>query len=50
MLVRGTRADAWDDAMRVREARDTQKARARMLGRLDVEASFLGRALLLPIL
>jgi hypothetical protein len=49
-LVRGTRADAWDDAMRVREARDTQKARARMLGRLDVEASFLGRALLLPIL
>lgn len=50
MLVRGTRATAWDDAMDVWHSRDRTKARTQMLGRLDVEASFLGRALLLPIL
>ena len=50
MLVRGTRANAWDDAMDVWRSADRAKARAQMLGRLDVAASFLGRALLLPIL
>ena len=50
MLVRGTRANAWDDAMDVWHSADRAKARAQMLGRLDVAASFLGRALLLPIL
>ena len=50
MLVRGTRANAWNDAMRVWEARDKEKARRRMLAELDVEAGFLGRAVLLPIL
>ena len=50
MLVRGTRANAWDDAMRVWTARDREKARTRMLAGLDVEASFLGQPLLLPIL
>ena len=50
MLVRGTRANAWNDATRVWEARDREKARKRMLAGLDVNASFLGRALLLPTL
>ena len=50
MLVRGTRANAWDDAMDVWRSRDQAKARAQMLGRLDVAASFLGRALLVPLL
>ena len=50
MLVRGTRANAWDDAMRVWRAKDRDRARADMLDRLDVGASFLGKALLLPIL
>jgi hypothetical protein len=50
MLVRGCRVNAWDDAMRVWSAPDRQAARTRMLDELDAEATFLGRALLLPIL
>ncbi len=50
MLVRGTRANAWDDAMDVWRSADRDKARAQMLDRLDVGASLLGRALLVPLL
>jgi hypothetical protein len=50
MLVRGSRANAWDDAMRVWSAPDQPAARTRMLDELDAEATFLSRALLLPIL
>ena len=50
MLVRGCRANAWDDATRVWTAADGEAARADMLADLDGEASFLGRALLLPVL
>jgi hypothetical protein len=50
MLVRGCRANAWDDAMEVWTAKDREAARADMLADLDGEASFLGRALLLPVL
>jgi hypothetical protein len=50
MLVRGCRATAWDDAMAVWSALDRPEARARMLDELDGEASFLSRALLLPLI
>jgi hypothetical protein len=50
MLVRGTRANAWDDAMDVWRSTDREKARAEMLRELDFEASLLGRPLLLPLL
>lgn len=50
MLVKGVRANAWDDAMRVWKARNKDRARKVMLAKLDIEASFLQRALLLPIL
>jgi hypothetical protein len=50
MLVRGTRANAWDDAMDVWRSADRERARAQMLDRLDGAASFLNRALLLPLL
>ena len=50
MLVRGTRANAWDDAMDVWRSADRERARAQMLDRLDGAASFLGRALLVPLL
>jgi len=49
VLVRGTRANAWNDAMQVWNADDRQAARARMLKELEVVASLLGRALLLPL-
>ena len=50
LLVRGTRANAWDDAMRVWTARDRDKARRRMLREQGFEAGFLQRGLLLPFL
>ena len=50
LLVRGTRANAWDDAMRVWTAPDRGKARERMLDELDAVASLLQRGLLLPLL
>lgn len=50
LLVRGTRANAWDDAIRVWESRDRDRARRRMLREQDFEASFLQRGLLLPFL
>jgi Family of unknown function (DUF5995) len=50
MLVRGCRANAWDDAIEVWKAKDPERRRAEMLSELDGEASFLGRALLLPVL
>jgi Family of unknown function (DUF5995) len=49
MLVRDTRANAWNDAMQVWDDKDREAARARMLKELEVVASLLGRALLLPI-
>ena len=49
LLVRGCRANAWDDAMHAWTARDPEKARERMLRELDLAASLLGRALLLPV-
>lgn len=49
ILVRGTRANAWIDAMHVWNASDRETARARMLEELGVVASLLGRALLLPL-
>ena len=50
MLVRGCRANAWDDALQVWNSDDRAAARTRMLDDLDGEATFLGRALLLPVL
>jgi Family of unknown function (DUF5995) len=50
ILVRARRANAWDDAMRVWSAQDRQAARTHLLDELDIEATFLARALLLPIL
>jgi hypothetical protein len=50
MLVRGCRANAWDDAMKVWKAKDPEGTRTQMLSELDGEASFLGQALLLPML
>jgi Family of unknown function (DUF5995) len=49
ILVRGTRANAWMDAMHVWNAKDRETARARMLEEFSVAASLLGRALLLPL-
>jgi hypothetical protein len=50
LLVRVTRANAWDDAMRVRTSPDPEKAREKMLDELDAVASLLQRGLLLPLL
>ena len=50
VLVRGTRANAWIDAMHVWNADDRETARGRLLEELSVVASLLGRALLLPFL
>lgn len=50
LLVRGTRANAWDDAMRVWNARDREKAREGMLTQLDLVTSLLQHAVLLPLL
>jgi uncharacterized protein DUF5995 len=47
LLVRGTRANAWDRAMRVWRSQDRDKARSRMLAELDIETSLLQRAVLL---
>jgi hypothetical protein len=49
ILVRGTRANAWIDAMHVWNAKDRETARARMLEELDLVASVLGGALLAPL-
>jgi Family of unknown function (DUF5995) len=49
LLVRGCRDDAWDDAADIRDSRDPDAARARMLRRLDGRITLLGRALLLPL-
>jgi hypothetical protein len=49
ILVRGTRANAWIDAMHVWNAKDRETAHARMLEEFSVVASVLGRALLLPL-
>ena len=50
LLVRGVRANAWHDAMRVWEDKDPEAARTEMLRDLDLEASVLGRVLLSPLL
>jgi hypothetical protein len=50
ILVRGVRANAWDDAMRVWKDKDPDDARTKMLRELDLEASLLGRVLLSPLL
>jgi hypothetical protein len=50
LLVRGCRAEAWNDAERVWEHADRPGQRTRMLRSLDREAGVLGRALLLPFL
>ena len=50
LLVRGTRANAWECAMRVWTSRDRDAARRRMLAGQDVETSLLQRAVLLPLL
>lgn len=50
LLVRGTRANAWDCAMRVWTARDRDAARRRMLVELDLATSLLQKAVLLPLL
>ena len=50
LLVRGTRANAWECAMRVWTSRNRDKARRRMLDELDFETSLLQRAVLLPFL
>jgi hypothetical protein len=49
VLVRGTRANAWNDAQQVWDAKDREAARRRMLAEHEVVASVLGRALLLPL-
>ena len=49
LLVRLTRATAWDDAIEVWKAPDRDKAREKMLDELEVTAGLCGRALLLPI-
>jgi len=48
MLVRSTRTNAWNEAMRVRQDKDPEAARAQMLEELEVLAGLAGRALLLP--
>ena len=50
LLVRGTRANAWDCAMRVWTSGDRDAGRRRMLTELDIETSLLQRAVLLPFL
>jgi hypothetical protein len=50
LLVRGTRANAWECAMRVWESRDRDAARRQMLAELDLTTSLLQHAVLLPLL
>jgi hypothetical protein len=49
LLVRGTRAEAWDDAHDVWKSKNRDAARERLLDRLDGPITLLGRALLLPL-
>jgi Family of unknown function (DUF5995) len=50
LLVRGTRANAWDCAMRVWKSRNRDKALRRMLVELDLATSLLQHAVLVPLL
>jgi hypothetical protein len=49
LLVKGTRANAWDCAMRVWTSQDQDRARRLMLAELGLGTSLLQRAVLLPL-